>query len=101
MVLVTVGSGEEASKIARTLIEEKLIACANIVPGIRSIYRWKGEICDDPELMLIMKTQTELFPALQKRVRELHSYEVPEVVGFPITVGSSDYLDWVFENTSL
>ncbi len=98
-VLVTVGSEEEALKIARAVVEEKLAACASIVPGIRSIYRWKGKICDEQELLLIMKTRTSLFPTLRDRVRELHSYELPEIVGLPVAQGLSQYLDWVKENT--
>ena len=100
VVLVTVGNSEEAAKIAQTLVQEKLVACVNIIPQIRSIYRWKGEVCDDQELLLMMKTQAALFPTLQKRIRALHSYEVPEIVGFPLLVGSPDYLNWVLENTT-
>ncbi len=99
VVMVTVGSSEEALSIARTLVEEQLAACVNIVPRIRSIYRWKGDICDDEEQLLIMKTRTDLFPALQSRIRELHSYEVPEIISFPVAEGSPDYLNWVLDNT--
>jgi periplasmic divalent cation tolerance protein len=100
MVFVTVGDKEESLKIAQTLVNEKLVACVNIVPGIRSIYRWKDEVCDDEEFLLIMKTQTDLFPSLQKRVQEIHSYEVAEIIALPIAHGSPDYLQWVVENTS-
>jgi len=99
IVMVTVGNGEEALSIARTLVEEQLVACVNVVPRIRSIYRWKGEICDDEEQLLIMKTQSDLFPALQNRIRKLHSYEVPEIISFPIAEGLPEYLNWVIENT--
>jgi periplasmic divalent cation tolerance protein len=99
VVMVTVGSGEEALTIARTLVEEKLVACVNIVPCIRSIYRWKGEVCDEEEQLLIMKTRSDLFTGLQNRIRELHSYEVPEIISFPIAEGLPDYLNWVMENT--
>ena len=99
IVFVTVGKEEEASAMGRTLVEEGFIACANIVPGIRSIYRWKGKICDEPELLVIMKTRTSLVPVLKDRVRELHSYEVPEIVSFPIEQGLQEYLDWVVQNT--
>ena len=99
VVMVTVGNGEEALTIARTLVEEKMVACANIVPHIRSIYRWKGEVCDEDEQLLIMKTRSELFPALQDRIRKLHSYEVPEIISVPIADGLPDYLNWVVENT--
>ena len=99
MVMVTVGSGEEALTIARTLVEEKLVACVNIVPRIRSIYRWKGEVCDEEEQLLIMKTRSNLFSGLQDRIRELHRYEVPEIISFPIADGLPDYLKWVMEST--
>jgi periplasmic divalent cation tolerance protein len=99
VVMVTVGNSEEALTIARTLVEEQLVACVNIVSGIRSIYRWKGAICDEQEQLLIMKTRSELFPALQDRIRKLHSYEVPEIISFPIAAGLPDYLNWVVENT--
>lgn len=99
IVLVTVGNEEEARRIGRTLVEEQLIACANIVPRIHSIYRWKGEVCTDDEILMIMKTRTAFFPCLRKRIRELHSYEVPEIVSFPVEQGLQEYLDWVFDNT--
>jgi periplasmic divalent cation tolerance protein len=99
VVLVTAGNGDEALTIARTLVEEKLAACVQIVPRIRSIYRWKGEICDEEEHLLIMKTRSQLFAVLQDRIRELHSYEVPEIVSFPIPAGLPEYLNWVIDNT--
>ena len=101
IVMVTVGNGEEALAIARTLVEEKLVACVNMVPRIRSIYRWKGEICDEEEQLLIMKTRSELYPALQSRIRQIHSYEVPEIITFPVTDGLSEYLNWVVDSTSI
>ncbi len=99
LVTITVGSGEEALTIARTLVAERLVACVQIISRIRSIYRWKGEVCDEEEQLLLLKTRSDLFPALRKRICELHSYEVPEIVSFPITVGLSEYLAWVVENT--
>jgi periplasmic divalent cation tolerance protein len=98
-VLVTVSGEEEAVRIARSLVQERLAACANLVPGIRSIYRWKGEIWDTAELLLLIKTRAALFPALQQRIRQLHSYEVPEIVALPIIAGWPDYLNWVQEST--
>ncbi len=95
IVLVTAGSEEEAAAIGRTLVEERLAACANIVPHVRSIYRWKGAIHDEQEFLLIIKTRTSLFEAVQKRVKELHSYEVPEIIAFPIARGLPQYLEWV------
>jgi len=100
IVLVTAGNEEEAAKIGRTLVEERLGACANIVPRIRSIYRWKGEIYDEQECLIIIKTRTSLFPALEKRVKELHSYEVPEIVSFPVARGLPQYIEWVLGETA-
>jgi len=99
VVLVTAGSEEEAVKIARALVEEKLASCASMVPRIRSIYRWKGEIRDEQEFLLLIKTRSSLFPSLRDRVKQLHSYEVPEIVAFPITQGLPDYLAWVCAET--
>jgi len=99
MVFVTAGNAEEASMIGQTLVEEKLIACVNIIPRIRSIYWWKGEICKEEEHLLLMKTRSSLFPSLKDRVRELHSYEVPEITAIPIAHGLPEYLEWVVENT--
>jgi periplasmic divalent cation tolerance protein len=99
ILFVTVGKAEEASRIARTLVAEKLVACVNLLPQIQSIYRWKGEVCEDAELLLIMKTRSALVGAVQKRVRELHSYEVPEIIAMPIAQGLPAYLEWVVAST--
>jgi len=85
----------EAGRIARKLVEERLCACVNIVPDIRSVYRWQGEICDGSEVMMIAKTEATLSAALVSRVKELHSYEVPEIICMPIQTGSGEYLDWI------
>ncbi|NTW36711.1 MAG: divalent-cation tolerance protein CutA, partial [Syntrophobacteraceae bacterium] len=84
VVFVTVGKEAEAVEIAQTLVREQRVACVNIISGVRSIYRWKGEVCDDQEWLLIMKTRTSLIASLRDRIRELHSYEVPEIIAFPI-----------------
>ncbi|MFZ0931319.1 MAG: divalent-cation tolerance protein CutA [Syntrophobacteraceae bacterium] len=99
IVLVTAGSAEEAATIGRTLVEEHLAACANIVPQIRSIYRWKGQIYDEQEFLIIIKTRAEQFEALQERVKKLHSYEVPEIISFPVKRGLREYLEWVEKET--
>ncbi len=99
IVLVTTGSEEEAAKLGRTLVEEKLAACANIIPRIRSIYSWKGEVYDEQESLMLIKSRTPLFAALKSRIRELHSYEVPEIIAFPISQGLHEYLDWVVAET--
>lgn len=98
-VFVTTSNEDEALRIAHTIVTERLAACANIVAGLRSIYRWQGKICDTEERLLMIKTRTEMFPALETRIRQLHSYEVPEIVGYPIAVGNADYLQWVLDCT--
>lgn len=95
VVLCTVGSEEESEKLARALVEEKLVACVNILNGIRSIYRWENEVCDDPELLLVMKTARTTFDALEKRIVELHSYDTPEIIALPIVAGHHPYLSWI------
>jgi len=99
IVLVTCGSEEEVLKIANTLVEEHLAACANLVAPIRSIYRWEGKIWDEKEWLLIIKTQKDRFEELEKKVKSLHSYSVPEIISLPIVEGSSAYLNWIRENT--
>ena len=99
MVFSTVGSEEEGVKIAKNLVEAKMAACINIVPKLRSIYRWKGEVCDDPEVLLIIKTRKDLFEKLKERIIKLHSYEVAEVIAIPIVSGSEAYLNWLLEVT--
>ena len=99
VVLVTCGSEEEALKIANSLVEERLAACVNIVSPVRSIYRWEGKICDEREWMLFIKTQKQRFEDLEKKVRALHSYSVPEIIALPIIEGASSYLNWVKEMT--
>lgn len=100
VVYITVPSPEEGEKIAKTLVEKRLVACVNIVPGLRSIYRWEGRVCDDRELLLIAKTSGDLFSKLETEVKSLHSYRVPEIIALPIVNGSKDYLDWIDENTA-
>lgn len=98
--LVTVGKPEEAEKIAETLVEERLAACCNLVPAVRSIYRWEGQICRDAETMLVIKTRRENFEKLRARVKGLHSYTVPEIVALPIIAGHAPYLDWILQETA-
>ena len=99
VVFVTCGSEDEALKIARALVEEKLAACANMISPLRSIYRWEGKICDEKEWLLLIKTRQSRFEDLAKRVKALHSYSVPEIIALPITEGSPAYLNWISENT--
>lgn len=99
VVLVTCGSEEESLKIAQSLVEDRLAACVNLVPPVRSIYRWEGKIWDEEEWILIIKTQKQRFGELEKRVKFLHSYSVPEIISLPIIQGASSYLDWLEEMT--
>jgi periplasmic divalent cation tolerance protein len=99
VVYVTAPQEDEAAAIAKALVGEGLAACVNIVRGIRSLYRWQGKIEDDTEVLMIIKTQASLFERLSSRVRELHSYSVPEVIALPIVSGSDDYLAWVRDVT--
>jgi periplasmic divalent cation tolerance protein len=100
VVFVTCGSEEEALKIAHSLVEERLAACVNLVSPVRSIYRWKGKIWDEKEWILFIKTQKERFEELEKKVKSLHSYSVPEIIGLPIVEGSSSYLQWLLKETT-
>jgi periplasmic divalent cation tolerance protein len=95
VVLVTVSSETEAKAIARALVEERLAACVNIIPGLTSIYRWEGNICEARELLLLLKTQGQKVTALRERIGHLHSYAVPEVIALPIAEGSARYLEWL------
>ena len=95
VILVTAGSDEEARRIAAALVERRLVACVTLVGPIRSIYRWDGEIRDDPEVLLIVKTIRERFAAVEQAVRELHSYDVPEVIAVAVEQGSLPYLNWI------
>ncbi len=95
VVFVTVPNREEAEKIARALIESRLAACVNIVNGLKSIYWWQGKIEEDNELLLIIKTRIEVFEELVLKIKELHPYTVPEIIGLPIIAGSKDYVDWL------
>ncbi|MES2572586.1 MAG: divalent-cation tolerance protein CutA [Verrucomicrobiota bacterium] len=95
LVLSTFGNVEEARRVARQLVEERLAACVNLVPGIESIYRWKEKVESAAEVLLLMKTTRDRYDALERRIRELHSYEVPEVLSFRIEEGLPAYLRWV------
>lgn len=96
----TASSQEEAVKIAHTLVGERLAACVNLVPGVRSIYTWNGKIEDGDELLLVIKTRRALVEKLTARVKELHSYTVPEVIAADIVGGNPDYLAWVADSTT-
>jgi periplasmic divalent cation tolerance protein len=95
VVLSTCSSAEEAEKIARALVEKRLAACVNVLPGARSFYRWKDALEDASEWLLLIKSKRELFDALRAELERIHSYEVPEIVALPIVVGSANYLNWL------
>lgn len=99
IVYMTAPNADEAAAIAKTVVGERLAACCNIIPGVRSIYTWKGEVCDDAEVLCLFKTHASLFDELKERLVGLHPYDVPEVVGVPIEAGHADYLDWIDEVT--
>jgi periplasmic divalent cation tolerance protein len=86
---------DQARSAVRTLVEERLAACGNIVPGLESIYSWKGNIETSQETLVLLKTRASLYEAAEARLRQLHPYEVPEIIAVPVTAGSQPYLDWV------
>jgi periplasmic divalent cation tolerance protein len=95
VVLSTCASAQEAELIARRLLETRLAACVNILPAVRSFYRWKGAIEDDKEILLVIKSSRALFQELRAEIEKLHSYEVPEVIAIPLVDGSERYLAWL------
>ncbi|GAA0183970.1 primary active transporter [Lithospermum erythrorhizon] len=99
VVYVTVPNREAGKKLAHSLVKEKLAACVNIVPGVESIYEWKGEIQTDNEELLIIKTRESLLEPLTEHVKANHEYDVPEVIALPIKGGHLPYLEWVKNNT--
>jgi periplasmic divalent cation tolerance protein len=95
VVLITTPTSEAAAEIARALVEEGLAACGNVVPAIRSIYRWDGEIHDDAEALLVLKTERRLVGAMKERLPVLHPYQVPELLVLPVEDGLAPYLEWI------
>ncbi len=99
-VLVTCPSRQVGEKVGRTVVEERLAACVNMVPGIVSLYRWEGKLCRDREVLLVVKTRRPKFAALARRIKSLHPYTVPEILALPIAHGHPKYLAWVKESTT-
>lgn len=99
LVHCTCPDAASAQRIARALVDERLAACVQIVPDLVSVYRWQGEVREDGELLLLIKTTRERWPALAARVRELHSYETPELLAFEAADGDADYLAWLAAQT--
>ena len=94
-VLMTFSSSEEAGRIAATLVQERLVACVNVIPAVRSFFFWDNALQDETEVLAVAKTTLDQLDAVVRRVKSLHSYSVPEVIGLPILGGSDDYLRWV------
>jgi periplasmic divalent cation tolerance protein len=99
VVLVTCASIGEARKIGRRVVEKNLAACANILPSVESIYRWKGRVERAREVLVVLKTSSTRLRELEREVKRIHSYDVPEFIVLPIVAGSREYLGWVRENT--
>ncbi|MBI1356295.1 MAG: divalent cation tolerance protein CutA [Acidobacteria bacterium] len=98
IALTTCGGADAAAELARALVERRLAACVNIIPGVRSFYWWDDAVQDDAEVLLLMKTDAETAPALEAAVRELHAYDTPEFVVLPVESGSAAYLEWIAAN---
>ena len=98
-IYVTASTSEEARKIAHTIVSHGLAACANILGNISSIYQWKGEVREEPEIALIIKTRRELIPAVVEQIKELHSYDCPCITAVNIADGNVDYINWIQQNT--
>jgi periplasmic divalent cation tolerance protein len=100
LCLSTCPDAGTATRIARALVEERLAACVNRLPGIQSVYRWQGKVVEDAEVLLVIKTTSERFEALRGRLVELHPYEVPELVAIEVSGGHGAYLDWIAAETA-
>lgn len=100
LIYVTAPSDEEARKIAGTVVAERLAACANIIPGVTSLYWWQGRVQEDSEVTVILKTRDDLVARLTERIKDLHSYECPCVVALPIAEGNRAFIDWIVAETT-
>lgn len=100
VVMVTAPDGDTAARVGRAVVEERLAACVNIIPGLRSIYEFGGKLCDDTEVLCLFKTRRDLYAALRDRVATLHPYEVPEIIALPLAEGNAPYLAWLAAGTS-
>ena len=100
VILSTCPDDTTAHHIAEQLVSERLAACVNRIPGLRSTYRWRGQVQDEPEVLLLIKTTEDRYPALEMRLKALHPYEVPEIIALPVIAGSATYLQWVSDGSS-
>jgi periplasmic divalent cation tolerance protein len=99
VILSTVPDADKAAEIAKALVEDHLVACVNIIPGLRSIFRWEGKLTDDAEVLCIIKTARDRFDQVAARIKSLHPYSVPEVIALPIVRGFDPYLEWIRKST--
>ncbi len=99
LIYITAGSMEEARRIGKTLVEERLVACANVIDGVHSFYWWEGKVQEDNEVVLIAKTRADLVPDVVARVKAVHSYECPCVLALPVDDGNPQFLDWIAQET--
>jgi periplasmic divalent cation tolerance protein len=97
LIMTSVGTEQQAVEISEELIARRLATCVNIVPCLRSIYRWKGKVCEDSEFLLLVKTPHRLFDRVSDAIREFHSYELPEILGFPISAAESNFHQWILQ----
>jgi periplasmic divalent cation tolerance protein len=101
VVLTTVATADEAVALIRALLDRRLIACGNILPGVRSLYRWEGKVADEREVIVLLKTRASRVEALEMAFGELHPYKVPELLALPVSAGLHKYLEWIDDETSL
>lgn len=99
VVFVTTPSEEEAARISRSLVEARLVACANVLPRVRSIFRWEGKVTEEQESLIVLKTRSGLMKQVEKAIKKMHSYSVPEIIAIPIAQGSAEYLSWIRDVT--
>ena len=97
VVMTSVGTEQQAVEISEELIARRLATCINIVPCLRSIYRWKGKVCEDTEYLLLIKTPEKLFDAVSAAIREFHSYELPEILALPVSAAETNFHQWVLD----
>ena len=101
VVITTVASADEAVVLIRALLDRRLVACGNILPGVRSLYRWEGKVADEREVIVLLKTRASRVEALEMAFGELHPYKVPELLALPVSAGLHKYLEWIDDETSL
>jgi periplasmic divalent cation tolerance protein len=99
VILCTVPNADVGEVVARVLVENKLAACVNIIPGLVSVYTWKGDVCRDSELLCVIKSRRDLFERIESAIKRVHPYEVPEIIALPIVMGHAPYLSWIHDVT--